>query len=223
VVILYEKLNEQDHYIEHENAVSSLAVSHSSLVASGEKGSDPKIHLWDVHTLKTIHIFENDHKSDVYLLEFVRDDNFLISCSLRTNTPVVMYDVNSRTIVFSYVVDELVRQIVPIFTEIQRYGASKDVTHRFTDKNFMLLSKHKAYYIRQNELHSIVGLQNMRRFESLTEINAGVCYVRPFNNPAEKEATSPHSMQRRKTFMSENPVSKDPDTYGDEPSNCRLY
>lgn len=177
MVILYERLNEQEHYVEHENALSSLAVSQGSLIASGEKGENPRIHLWDVHTLKTIHVFQNDHKADVYLLEFIKNDKYLASCSLRTNTPVVVYDVNTRTVVFSYWVDELVRQVVPIFTDIQKFGESRDPTHMYREKNFILLSKYKAYYIKQNELQSIVGLQNMRRFESLTEITAGISYL----------------------------------------------
>lgn len=33
---------------------------------------------------------------------------------MRYNTPVVVHDVESRTVVFSYWVDEFVREIVPI-------------------------------------------------------------------------------------------------------------
>lgn len=174
---MFEKLNEQQHYVEHENAVSSLAVSHSSLIASGEKGENPKIHIWDVHTLKTIHVFHGDHKSDVYLLEFIKDDSLLVTCSLRTNTPVVVYNVENRTIVFSYFFDELVRRIVPIFTEIQRYGESSEVTHRHTDKNFFLFSKHQCALIAQNDLHSNLSVQNMRKFGKLAEITAAVSYL----------------------------------------------
>ena len=119
VVILFEKLNEQQHYIEHENSISSLAVSHSSFIASGESGENPKIHIWDVYTLKTIHTFQGDHKSEVYLLEFIKDDSLLVTCSLRTNTPVVVYNVESRSIVFSYFSDELIRKAVPDYTNVQ--------------------------------------------------------------------------------------------------------
>jgi len=114
IVILYEKLNEQQHYVEHQNEISSLVVSKGTLIASGERGDNPKIHLWDIHTLKTIHIFQGEHKSDIYLLEFIKEDTYLVSCSLRYNTPVVVHDVESRTVVFSYWVDEFVREIVPI-------------------------------------------------------------------------------------------------------------
>lgn len=116
VVILYEKLNEQEHYIEHKNPICSLAVSSGALIASAEKGDEPKIHLWDIHTLKTIHVFSGEHKADIYLLEFIKDDRYLVSCSLRSNTPVVVHDIETRTMVFSYFVDEFVRQIVPIMS-----------------------------------------------------------------------------------------------------------
>lgn len=218
VVILYEKLNEQQHYVEHENAIGSLAVSHSSLIASGEKGDEPKIHLWDVHTLKTIHVFQNDHKADVYLLEFIKDDNYLVSCSLRSNTPVVVYDVNNRTIVFSYWVDELVRQIVPIYTDIQQLGESRESTHKFTDKNFLLISKYKAYYIKQNELQSVLSLQNMRRFGSLTEINAGISYlVKPPVIAKPEFIGSRMNIRKMVTVQESKPVKED-EEYGEVPT-----
>lgn len=116
VVILYERLNEQQHYIEHANQIGCLAVSKNTMVASGEKGDNPKIHVWDIHTLKTIHIFSGEHKSDIYLLEFIKNDTYLVSCSLRSNTPIVVHDIENRTVVFSYWVDEFVRQIVPVVT-----------------------------------------------------------------------------------------------------------
>lgn len=39
-----------------------------------------------------------------------------------------------------------------------------------------MLSKNKLYYIKQNELHSVLKLQNMKKFEDLTEITSGICY-----------------------------------------------
>ncbi len=103
--------------MEHQTEISSLVVSKGTLVASGERGDNPKIHLWDVHTLKTIHVFQGEHKSDIYLLEFIKDDKYLVSCSLRTNTPLIVHDVETRGIVFSYFVDDFVRQIVPILIQ----------------------------------------------------------------------------------------------------------
>lgn len=210
VIILYERLNEQQHYVEHENAISSLAVSQSSFIASGEKGEDPKIHLWDVHTLKTIHVFQGNHKSDVYLLEFIKKDKYLVSCSLRTNTPVVVYDVKTRTVVFSYWVDELVRQVVPIYTKIQSFESHK-VTHKYTAKNFILLSKFKAYYIKQNDLQSVLGLQNMKRFESLTEITAGISYI----EKSADERTSKKEREMDSELSDQSESDKEEEDAGD--------
>lgn len=175
-MILFEKLNEQQHYVEHENAVTSLAVSHSSLIASGEKGDNPRIHIWDVHTLKTIHVFQGDHKSDVYILEFINEDKLLVSCSLRTNTPIVVYNVENRSIFFSYCFEELVRQIVPIFTYIQPID-SREITHKYTAKDFFVFSKNQCALIVQHDLHSNLSVQNMRKFDKLAEITAAVSYI----------------------------------------------
>lgn len=175
-MVLFEKLNEQQHYIEHDNAIASLAVSHSSLIASGEKGDSPKIHIWDVHTLKTIHVFQGDHKSDIYLLEFINDDKLLVSCSLRTNTPVVVYNVEQRTVVFSYCFEELARRIVPIFTDVQPVS-SRELTHKYTAKDFFIFSKNQCALIVQHDLHSNLSVQNMRKFDKLSEITAAVSYL----------------------------------------------
>lgn len=175
--------------------MSALAVSHSSLIASGEKGDNPKIHIWDVHTLKTIHVFVGDHKSDIYLLEFIKDDSLLITCSLRTNTPVVVYNVEQRSIVFSYCTEEQVRRVVPIFTDIQEWN-SREPTHKYTAKNFFLFSKQTCALVVQHDLHSNLSVQNMRKFGKLAEITAAVSFLADssdlsMDNQANPDGRSP--------------------------------
>ena len=67
VIVYYYKLNKQRHYIQHEKEVCSLAVSKGSLAASGERGSSPTIHVWDINTLQTVCILKSYHKHDIYL------------------------------------------------------------------------------------------------------------------------------------------------------------
>lgn len=50
VVLYFPKLGEQKYYLEHEQEVVSLAMAqraNSSLMASGELGARPAIHVWD--------------------------------------------------------------------------------------------------------------------------------------------------------------------------------
>lgn len=174
VVILYERLNEQKHYLEHQNQISSLIVSKGSLIASGERGDNPSIHLWDIHTLKTIHIFQGDHKSDIYFLEFIKEDSLLVSCSLRSNTPIVVYDVSLRTVVFSYFVNENVRCILPIQTIPGREII--DRSDEPWNKNFVLLTCNQILYLKHNELHTVVRQQNIKKIQELKNITSGVCF-----------------------------------------------
>jgi hypothetical protein len=44
------------------------------------------------------------------------------------------------------------------------------------DKNFILLTKNKFHYIKQNELHSVLRLQNMQKFAKLTELLCAVSF-----------------------------------------------
>lgn len=52
VIIYYPKLNEQKHYLEHDNEIICLTVANNiSLIASGEYAEYPAIHIWDSNTL----------------------------------------------------------------------------------------------------------------------------------------------------------------------------
>lgn len=52
VVIYFPRVQMQKHYLEHDKEVISLAVARNQrVVASGELGDLPAIHVWDVETL----------------------------------------------------------------------------------------------------------------------------------------------------------------------------
>ena len=56
------------------------------------------------------------------------------------------------------------------------------------DKNFILLSKTKLFYIKQNELHSVVQLQNTKKIQAMSDITCGLCFSMPASKrPAEKD------------------------------------
>lgn len=112
-----------------------------------------------------------------------------MSCSVRSNTPVILHDVETRTIVFSHCVDEFVRNIVPIMV-------NEPTGNKTTDKNFMLYSKNKIFYIKQNELHSIVRLQNMQRFEALSDINSAICIATRIQLPPKEKGSHDDSQEK---------------------------
>ena len=105
VVIFLHKLKEQKHYCNHINRVTALASSshEKNLIASGDGDTtDPSIQIWDINTLNCLVEFKGHHKSDIYLLEFLKNDRFLGSCSLRSDTPIYVFDRVTREVVFSY-------------------------------------------------------------------------------------------------------------------------
>ena len=161
------------------------------MVASGEKGENPAIHLWDIHTLKTIHVFQGDHKADVHLMEFVKADSLLITASLRSTTPIVVYDVASRAVVFSYCVSELVRYILPIQTLWENNVWDKEAALAAAEagakipereppwtQNFVLLTQNQIIYLKHSDLHSVIKQQNIKRISGFHDITCGASYCR---------------------------------------------
>ena len=118
VVILLHKLEEQIHYREHKNEISSIVTSENNLVATGEFGNSPSIHIWDINTLKTTCIFSGHHKSDIYLLHFFKDEDHLISCSIRDPTPIYIFSIGSKSLKFTFHINGFIRGIVPIIAEV---------------------------------------------------------------------------------------------------------
>lgn len=106
IIIYYYRLNEQKHYIEHDKEICSLAVSKGSIVASGEKGSNPSIHIWDINTRKNIHTISDLHKGDIYLLNFSNSDQYLISCTKRMDTPIYIFLMKDYSMILSVSVND---------------------------------------------------------------------------------------------------------------------
>lgn len=169
--------------------VSSLTASSSekNLIASGEGGTtNPGIHIWDINTLKTLVEFKGHHKSDIYLLEFLKNDRFLASCSLRTDTPIFIFDRLTKEVVFSYKIDNMVRGIVPIqlinvpevlkYSQLENKKYAKPLKPK-VHKNFILYGQTHLYYFKQNSLHSILKMQEITKFDKVDPISSCLSLV----------------------------------------------
>lgn len=84
VVLLNPAICQQRHYIHHEQQVISCAVSHrnGSIIATGEIGDAPAIHIWNSRTLESLNIIKGLHTFGVHLLAFTNDDSMIVSCGL---------------------------------------------------------------------------------------------------------------------------------------------
>lgn len=63
----------------HDNSISSISLSSSHFIATGEKGKSPNIRIWDFNTCSEIICLQNLHGQIVRHLKFTKDNKLLIS------------------------------------------------------------------------------------------------------------------------------------------------
>lgn len=70
VVLLNTSIRRQRFYLNHNSEVISIAVStiDGSIIASGELGDKPAIHVWSRKSLETIQVIRGMHAIGVHLL-----------------------------------------------------------------------------------------------------------------------------------------------------------
>lgn len=194
VVIFLHKLNEQRHYTNHTSEVRSLTSSGGNFIASGEGNTaSPSIHIWDIHTLKTLCEFKGYHKTDIYLLKFLKNDQHLASCSLRENTPIHIFDRIKKTILFSCRIEGVARGIVQInLIDFKNRDNLELGTLPKIHKNFMTFTKSHLLYFKQSNLHSIISLQDTKKYRDVSDITSCLSFVllnEDINVTLEKDET----------------------------------
>jgi hypothetical protein len=83
-----------------------IAEEHN-LVASGELGTLPAIHIWDSQTQSNIGIIKGLHQDGVNLLKFFKKDEFLASTGRRIPSPVLIYKIKDMQLVLSTYINNL--------------------------------------------------------------------------------------------------------------------
>ena len=127
VVIFYYKLRVQRHYTGHENEVVSLCIGYEKdIVASGDKGQSASIHIWDVHSTKSIKQLHNLNIACANLLKFINHDNSLIVVDRRHNSPVYIFDVDSGELITSCQANSFIFDVVSIHN-LQGFIPKQDV------------------------------------------------------------------------------------------------
>ena len=157
----YYKVGSQTHYLHHRQEVCSIDVTSSGLVASGEKGPSPSIHIWDIKQLETKTVLSRMHDSDIYIVKFINDDQYLASCSLRLNPSVVIYNVKDFSVLFSCYLEEFVRGLARP-TLIVSEVLPSDELKRY-QQHFLLYSRSTLYLFR----HRQVGQEQEAYFKLL--------------------------------------------------------
>lgn len=146
VIVYHYKINEQTHYTFHESEVSAITVSKKGICASGERGKNPTIHIWDIKELKPLIILKGDHKSDIYLLNFVHNDMYLVSCGKRLDTPIFIHDIDTGAVVFSTHVDQFIRSISSVNNLIGEFKSPPINNRDYVEGDFVMISAERTYY-----------------------------------------------------------------------------
>ena len=77
------KIGEQSFYREHTDDIISLAINHNpkfkNIVATGQIGVDPEIHVWDAMSKQTLSTLKGFHKIGISALNFSCTGKFLVS------------------------------------------------------------------------------------------------------------------------------------------------
>ena len=83
----------QRYFVGHSCTVTALAVcSGSTIVASGQMGQLPPIHIWDSTSLQTVGMLRGYHRRAIGHLQFSRDSRLLVSVGKDDFHSVAVYD-----------------------------------------------------------------------------------------------------------------------------------
>eukprot|EP00051_Salpingoeca_urceolata_P007134 m.94665 g.94665 ORF g.94665 m.94665 type:complete len:1961 (-) comp15130_c0_seq1:316-6198(-) len=92
-IILDTHSEEQSHYRVHTDDILCLSVHPGGkLVATGQVGKVPEIHVWDSSTHKTVAILKGGHERGVCAVAFSPDGKHLASVGLDDNHMIVVWD-----------------------------------------------------------------------------------------------------------------------------------
>lgn len=93
----------QRFYTQHLLEIVSLTVGNTDacLIATGEMGREPSIHVWNSHSLQTLRVLKGVHRKGVHLMCFSSDDRCLVTGGLASSNAVVVYQWRSGEVVLS--------------------------------------------------------------------------------------------------------------------------
>ena len=115
VVIFFPKLNTQQFYCRHSKPISCIEIAESKkIAASGEIGDDPKIHIWDIKSLRTLWILHNMQKSSISFLKFINHDRSLVTVGEREQSPLTIINLDTFEIILSAYLDQTALSIITL-------------------------------------------------------------------------------------------------------------
>lgn len=91
----------QEFFRRHDDLVTCMALSRSGkLVASGQKGENANVYVWDFESTKLLYSFE-EHDSGLQCLEFSEDEKFLATVGNNDDHKLMLWDMSNGMIIAS--------------------------------------------------------------------------------------------------------------------------
>jgi len=227
IVVIYDpKSNEQTHYLDHEKEVISLAVSQSSWIATGELGDLPAIHIWDCDTLQNIAILKGIHDSGVHLLSFMKDDEFIVSCGIRTNSPLLIYNIKDTSLVLSTYLGGFALDLRPIVSYVAipdkkdnagKYQISESNGEELSGNSFFACTEDSVFVFTHRNGQFKTGELYIQEYEIASPISCCVAmkvnvdnpYLKAYANENDKSLVFLTGHSGGKVFVWENYVLRE--------------
>lgn len=98
-IVLDLETQTQSHYVKHTDDILCLGMHPSgSIVATGQIGRVPEIHVWDTASKKTLSILKNGHERGVCAVDFSRDGRRIASVGVDNEHCIVVWDWSKGTL-----------------------------------------------------------------------------------------------------------------------------
>ena len=154
VVIFFPKLNTQQFYCRHSKPISCIEIAgNRKIAASGEIGDDPKIHIWDIKSLRTLWILQGMQKSSVAFLKFIDDDRSLVTVGEREQSPITIINLETFEIVLSTYLDQTALSIMTLKPNLFCVGLSNKVAlFEGQEKSFLLTHQINPFLQKQQKM-----------------------------------------------------------------------
>lgn len=92
-IVYNSETHHQRCYVAHTDDILCLAIHPSgSLIATGQIGKNPEIHVWDEEEVRTISILKDGHERGVCAVDFSPDGKHVVSVGLDNEHCVVVWD-----------------------------------------------------------------------------------------------------------------------------------
>lgn len=95
LTFFYFSPGSQSFYLEHTDDIISLTTNqhpkYKNIVATGQIGNTPSVHIWDAATKETLSVIRGDHSKGVCCVDFSSTGKYLVTVGLEDEHNIVVW------------------------------------------------------------------------------------------------------------------------------------